>query len=204
MSEAPKGGFAGDPAAALSVAGPTAVAATRRRRHSSCPTRRHPQSSPCCGTAAEAQADGSCCGTAAKVRRGRRGQGLLRMTTPTPAVLDQVDGDRMAATVAMLAADRFAGRRVGTPGGAAARAWLGQRLADLGAEISFAPFPVRSVPDVYAAPTVRWRDGRTVHELGFGRDVAMHLASAETPLIRCWLSPVGETRPVGGCWYPTA
>jgi hypothetical protein len=106
------------------------------------------------------------------------------MTTPTPAVLDRVDGDRMTATVAMLAADRFAGRRVGTPGGAAARAWLGQRLADLGADVTFAPFPVRSVPDVYTTPTVRWHDGRTVHELGFARDVAMHLASAETPLVR--------------------
>jgi hypothetical protein len=106
------------------------------------------------------------------------------MTTPTPADLDRVDGDRMAATVAMLAAGRFAGRRVGTPGGAAARAWLGQGLADLGADVTFAPFPVRSVPDVYAVPTVRWHDGHAVHELGFGRDVAMHLASVETPLVR--------------------
>ena len=101
------------------------------------------------------------------------------MTTPTA-----VDGARMAATVATLAGDPFAGRRVGTAGGAAARAWLGGRLADLGAEVSFAPFPVRSVPDVYATPTVRWHDGRTVRELDFGRDVAMHLASAETPLLR--------------------
>jgi hypothetical protein len=101
------------------------------------------------------------------------------MITPTA-----VDGDRMAATVATLAADPFAGRRVGTAGGAAARAWLGQHLADLGAEVTVAPFPVRSVPDVYAAPTVRWHDGRTVHELAFGRDVALHLASAETPLLR--------------------
>jgi hypothetical protein len=103
------------------------------------------------------------------------------MTTPT---LDLVDGDRMAATVAMLAADPFAGRRVGSAGGAAARAWLGQHLAGLGAEVTFAPFPVRSVPDVYAAPTVRWHDGRAAHELAFGRDVAMYLASAETPLLR--------------------
>jgi hypothetical protein len=128
------------------------------------------------------------------------------MTTPTPAVVDQVDGDRMTATVAALAADPFAGRRVGTPGGAAARAWLGQRLADLGADVTFAPFPVRSVPGVYTTPTVRWHDGRTVHELGFARDVAMHLASAETPLVRKAGLVVagGETRPGGGCWCPTA
>ncbi len=43
------------------------------------------------------------------------------------ALLAAVDGERMAATVAALAGAPFAGRRVGTPGGAAARAWLGAR-----------------------------------------------------------------------------
>ena len=73
------------------------------------------------------------------------------MTTPTPAVPDQVDGDRMAATVAMLAADRFAGRRVGTAGGAAARAWpcgvldgvSGERMAATVATLAAEPFTGR-------------------------------------------------------------
>ena len=179
-----KGGFTGDPAAALTVTGssgccgnapqttdflaptrerpsphPAAVRTpTRRRPARAAAPRRRSRRSPRAKAAADDHAD-----------TGRRGPGRQRS---------------MAATVAALAADPFTGRRVGTPGGAAARAWLAQRLADLGADVTFAPFPVRSVPDVYAAPTVRWHDGRTVHELGFGREVAMHLASAETPLAR--------------------
>lgn len=49
------------------------------------------------------------------------------MNTPTVPVdgldplLAAVDGGRMAAIVASLAGVPFAGRRVGTPGGAAAR-----------------------------------------------------------------------------------
>lgn len=71
-------------------------------------------------------------------------RGLLRMTTtgvPAPPVhvdgldrlLDKGSEPRRTATVATLSSDRFAGRRLGSAGGAAARAWLGQHLADLGA-----------------------------------------------------------------------
>jgi hypothetical protein len=102
-------------------------------------------------------------------------------TVPTGrGVLDAVSGERMAATVAALAGDAFAGRRVGTIGGAAARAWLGQRLADLGATVTFEPFAVPNIAEIYAVPIVHWSGG----PLEFGRAVAVHLASAEQPLIR--------------------
>jgi aminopeptidase YwaD len=113
-------------------------------------------------------------------------------------LLAAVDGRRMVATVATLAAAPFAGRRVGTPGGAAARAWLGQQLADLDATVSFATFPVTAVPEVYAVPAVSWHDGVSVRHLEFGRDVAVHLASAEQPLLRRGdLAVAGHGDPAG-------
>jgi len=50
--------------------------------------------------------------------RGRLRLGLLRMTAVpiTSDILDAVSGERMAATVAALAGDGFAGRRVGAAG----------------------------------------------------------------------------------------
>lgn len=111
-------------------------------------------------------------------------------STPLPRLgtldrlLDTVSGDRMAATVTALAGEAFAGRRVGSAGGAAARAWLGQRLADLGAAVTVEPFPVRAVPEIYAPPAVRWHDGTTTSDLTFGRQVSVHLASADVPLVR--------------------
>jgi aminopeptidase YwaD len=85
-------------------------------------------------------------------------------------LLGAVSGERMAATVATLAGGPFAGRRVGSAGGAAARAWLAQHLADLGATVTLEPFAVRFVPEVYTTPDVRWHDGSTVRRLSFGRD----------------------------------
>jgi hypothetical protein len=99
-------------------------------------------------------------------------------------LLDAVTGQRLAAMVAALSGESFAGRRVGSPGGAAARTWLGQHLDDLDATVTFEPFTVASVPEVYTAPTVRWHDGSTTSTLVFGRDVAVHLASADQPLMR--------------------
>ena len=57
------------------------------------------------------------------------------MTSGLDALLAQVDATRMAATVARLADDDFAGRRAGSAGGAAARDWLRERLTGLGAEV---------------------------------------------------------------------
>jgi hypothetical protein len=99
-------------------------------------------------------------------------------------LLDAVSGERMAATVAALAGAPFTGRRVGTAGGVAARAWLGQHLTDLDATVGFEPFTVRFVPEVYTVPAVRWHDGTTIRHLTFGRDVAVHLASADEPIVR--------------------
>ncbi|MFI5913373.1 M28 family metallopeptidase [Dactylosporangium sp. NPDC051541] len=113
-------------------------------------------------------------------------------------LLDAVSGERMAATVATLAEAPFGGRRVGSAGGAAARAWLAQHLADLGAAVTLESFPVRAVPEVYTAPEVQWHDGVTTRRLAFGRDVAVHLASADQPLVRRGdLAVAGASDPTG-------
>jgi hypothetical protein len=104
--------------------------------------------------------------------------------TALTGLLDAVSGERMAATVTTLAGTPFTGRRVGSAGGAAARAWLAQHLADLSATVTLEPFAVRHVPEVYATPAVHWHDGHATHRLAFGREVAVHLASADQPLIR--------------------
>lgn len=96
------------------------------------------------------------------------------------AILPLVSAERMVATVTALAADDFTGRRVGTAGGAAARAWLAAQLSDLGATVDTDDFPVRAVPEVYAAPTVVRGEGETSTRLTFGREVAVHSTSADT------------------------
>jgi hypothetical protein len=104
------------------------------------------------------------------------------MTTPAElsGLLAAVSATRMTATVETLAQPGFAGRRAGGPGGAAARAWLGDRLAGLGARVGTASFAVRAVPDLYAAPEATWGEAR----LAFGRQVMAHLASADLPTPR--------------------
>jgi hypothetical protein len=126
------------------------------------------------------------------------------MTSPSIApdglepLLAAVDGPRMAATVAGLADVPLAGRRVGTAGGAAARAMLGQHLADLGAAVRLDDFAVDSVPEVYTVPAVSWSDGTSVRHLRFGREVRPHLASADEPLLRRGgLAVAGQGDPAG-------
>ncbi|WP_433288832.1 M28 family metallopeptidase [Micromonospora sp. CA-244673] len=104
------------------------------------------------------------------------------MTTRTDlaSLLDQVSAGRMTATVATLASDPLAGRRVGSPGGAAARAWLVDHLTGLHGEVRTEDFPVRAVPQVYEAPAVTWGNRNDSHQLVFGRQVAIHPASADT------------------------
>ena len=101
------------------------------------------------------------------------------MTTPVPVdgldpLLAEVDGRRMAATVATLAGVPFAGRRVGTPGGAAARAWLGQQLADLDATVDFAAFPVTAVALL---------DGEETGALGSAQHAAQLRRDGVAPLV---------------------
>lgn len=101
------------------------------------------------------------------------------MTSQLDALVAAVDGDRLTATVTALAAAPFTGRRAGSAGGSAARAWLGAQLRDLGAQVTTEPFTVRAVPDAYAAPQVSWHDGGSVQHLTFGRQYAVHIASAD-------------------------
>ncbi|GIJ52396.1 hypothetical protein Val02_92820 [Virgisporangium aliadipatigenens] len=115
-------------------------------------------------------------------------------------LLDEVSGERMASMVATLAGDAFAGRRVGSTGGAAARAWLGEYLAGLGAEVVVDPFPVRSVPEVYAAPVVTVHDGAAQRHPAFGRQVGLHPASADVPLSRRGRLGVAGAGDPAGVW----
>ncbi|GLL03758.1 hypothetical protein [Dactylosporangium matsuzakiense] len=68
------GGFAGDPAAALSVAGTSGCCGNPPATSLALP---EPAAagSPCCGTSAEATAEGSCCGSTAKADAVAAGQG---------------------------------------------------------------------------------------------------------------------------------
>jgi aminopeptidase YwaD len=113
-------------------------------------------------------------------------------------LLEQVSGERMAATVTALAGDTFTGRRVGSPGGTAARAWLTELLTAAGATVTGERFTVGNVPQVYAEPAVRWQhDGETV-PLVFGRDVAVHLASVDrTQPMSAPLAVAGYGDPAG-------
>lgn len=62
-----QGGFAGDPAAALSVTGSGGCCGNPHQAGTSTlPDPAGSTAGPCCGTAAEAQSAGSCCGTQAK------------------------------------------------------------------------------------------------------------------------------------------
>jgi hypothetical protein len=67
-----RGGFTGDPAAALTVAGSSGCCGNpARTTNITLPE----NDAPCCGTPAEAQASGSCCGTTAKADAVASGTG---------------------------------------------------------------------------------------------------------------------------------
>jgi len=120
------------------------------------------------------------------------------MTTTLDALLAGIDGGRMAGTVSALAEAPFAGRRAGSPGGNAARDWLSEQLRGLGAEPAADPFPVRAVPEVYAVPEITWSDGTDTRRLAFGRQAAVHLASADVPAARRGqVAVAGAGDPVG-------
>ncbi|MEU4421655.1 M28 family peptidase [Actinoplanes sp. NPDC024001] len=129
------------------------------------------------------------------------------MTSPTApasavagleALLARASAERMSATVATLAGEAFAGRRVGSPGAAAARDWLAGHLTGTGARVTAEPFAVRQVSEVYRSPMVTWQRDRTTVALTFGRDVAVHLASADMPKIHAaGLAVAGYGDPAG-------
>jgi aminopeptidase YwaD len=90
------------------------------------------------------------------------------------------DAARLRATVTELAADRYAGRRVGTPGGRAAASWLAGRLRGMGARVTTEEFPVVGVRELTTTPVANWTDATGHrHDLRHRRDVVEHLASAE-------------------------
>ena len=70
-----RGGFAGDPAAALSVGGTSGCCGNPAQATMTLPEPAHAAASPCCGTATEAQEAGSCCGTTAKADAVASGAG---------------------------------------------------------------------------------------------------------------------------------
>jgi hypothetical protein len=101
------------------------------------------------------------------------------MVEPGLGVRDASVG-RMVATVRRLAADEFTGRRVGTPGGAAAARWLAGQLRSLGATVTTDDFAVAKVRDVSATPLLAWIDAAGVgHRLVHRRDFTEHLVSIE-------------------------
>ncbi|HEY8472051.1 MAG TPA: hypothetical protein VIL37_05380 [Natronosporangium sp.] len=78
MSESTRteGGFAGDAAAALAVAGAGGCCGNpAQTTNLALPDAADPVASPCCGTPADAQAAGSCCGTSAKAEATASGAG---------------------------------------------------------------------------------------------------------------------------------
>ncbi|WP_433007946.1 M28 family metallopeptidase [Kribbella sp. CA-294648] len=93
----------------------------------------------------------------------------------TAAGLDDASVDRMMATVKELAADRYAGRRVGTAGGQAAAQWLAGRLEDLGATVALDNFPVTGVKELRATPSLVYNNQPLVHR----RDFAEQLTTSE-------------------------
>ncbi|MEU1387802.1 MULTISPECIES: M28 family peptidase [unclassified Nonomuraea] len=97
------------------------------------------------------------------------------------AVVERVSAARMLATVHELARDHYAGRRVGTPGGRAAAAWLAERLRELGAEVELDSFPVADVRELYATPVLEWNAGDQALRLEHRRDFVEHLATADLP-----------------------
>ncbi|MFG3437210.1 M28 family metallopeptidase [Nonomuraea sp. NPDC047897] len=115
------------------------------------------------------------------------GQGAAELA----ALVEAVSATRMHAAVRELAGDRYAGRRVGSPGGRAAASWLAARLGDLGAQVQLSEFDVAGVRELYATPVLAWRGAGQTQHLEHRRDFVEHLASAELPHPRTALLTTG-------------
>ena len=70
-----RGGFTGDPSAALTVTGTSGCCGSPAQATLALPEPAAAAGGPCCGTQAEAAAEGSCCGGAAKSDAVAAGQG---------------------------------------------------------------------------------------------------------------------------------
>ncbi len=93
-------------------------------------------------------------------------------------------GSRLKATVAALADDRFAGRRVGTSGGRAAGRRLAGQLRAIGASVTTDEFPVVGVRELYRTPEFSWSAVSVPRRWVHRRDFAEHLVSADLPAPR--------------------
>ncbi|MGW3350789.1 M28 family peptidase [Nonomuraea rubra] len=123
-----------------------------------------------------------------------------RSTPALASALEQLSSARMLATVRELAGDRYAGRRVGTPGGRAAGVWLAGSLRELNAEAETMRFPVSGVRELYETPVLRWRIGGQLRRLEHRRDFVEHLASAELPVARTAPLATIEDADLHGRW----
>ncbi|MGP3935535.1 M28 family peptidase [Nonomuraea sp. KM88] len=128
--------------------------------------------------------------TAPRLGQGRPDLALL---------VEAVSATRMHATVRELAGDRYAGRRVGSPGNRAAASWLAEQLGELGAQVQLSEFDVAGVRELYATPVLEWSSAGRTRRLEHRRDFVEHLASAELPHPRtALLTNVPETDPKAG------
>ncbi|MEV6867838.1 M28 family peptidase [Streptosporangium subroseum] len=94
----------------------------------------------------------------------------------------------------------YTGRRVGTPGGQAAAAWLAERLRELGADVQLDPFPVSNVRELYRTPVLQWSTGEETQQLEHRREFVEHLASAELPEPRSAPLADAGAADLGGHW----
>ncbi|AIG74355.1 aminopeptidase-like protein [Amycolatopsis japonica] len=106
------------------------------------------------------------------------------MTTTSTGPSAAVSAARLERVISALTENRFAGRRVGTPGGHAAGLWLAARLREIGASVTTDEFDVHDVRELYRTPQLAWRHGSAVQEFVHRRDFAEHLVSADLPLQR--------------------
>jgi hypothetical protein len=114
------------------------------------------------------------------------------------ALVADPDVRRMTSVITRLAADDFAGRRIGTAGGRAAAEYLADRLRALGARVSCDGFRVSgAVREVYATPRLALSGSGP---LTFRRDFCEHLASADMPAVRSGPIVAIEAGGIGGAW----
>jgi Zn-dependent M28 family amino/carboxypeptidase len=81
----------------------------------------------------------------------------------------RIDADRLMSTVALLADPKFEGRAAGSPGGIAARGWIGERFTSIGLEPSARGY---LVPFTFTRKSAPAAEGTGVNVIGVcpGRD----------------------------------
>src|SRR5438105_10463300 len=95
------------------------------------------------------------------------------------SITSRFDTERARATIDVLCAPQFAGRRAGTPGGRLAADWIAGRLSKLGFSVDRQEVAVPSAIDLYAAPWLRVDGGGVFVPR---KDFAEHPRSADAAL----------------------